>query len=91
QTTLEDYQSAAKKIRDIYIQAYAEAKVALPDESGVTQKVKELYQMHPSLAAIRFWRLLVTALIADFDDHLEGEVRTTGKLYDDVMSRLREE
>jgi hypothetical protein len=91
ETTLEDYQQAAKKIRAVYALAYPEAESALPDEEAVTQKVAELYRIHPSLAAIRFWRLLVTALITDFDDHLEGEPRATEKLYDDVMDRLRED
>jgi hypothetical protein len=91
ETSLEDYQKAARKIRSVYALAYPEAQNALPTEESVNQKVAELFRIHPSLAAVRFWRLLVTALIADFDDHLEGEPRTTDKLYDDVMDRLREE
>ncbi|KSV16598.1 hypothetical protein CY91_04680 [Dehalococcoides mccartyi] len=91
QTTLEEYQTAATKIRRIYIQAYPEAETVLPNDQNLALKVSELFQRHPSLAAIRFWRLLVTALIMDFDDHLEGETRSTEKLYDDVMNRLRED
>jgi hypothetical protein len=91
ETKLEDYQEAAKKIRGVYGLAYPEAESALPKEQVVTQKVAELFRMHPSLAAVRFWRLLVTALITDFDDHMEGEPRATQKLYDDVMDRLRED
>jgi hypothetical protein len=91
QTTLKEYQSAAIKIKDVYIQAYPEAETVLPDDDNLIIKVSELYQRHPALAAIRFWRLLVTALIMDFDDHLEGETRSTNKLYDDVMNRLRED
>jgi len=30
-------------------------------------------------------------MIADFDDHLEGEVRSSDKLYDDIMDKLRNE
>ena len=89
-TTLQDYQAAANKILDIYHQAFAEA-VTLPSPDDVARKVAELFRIHPSLAAVRFWRLLVTALITDFDDHLEGEPRSTEKLYDDVMDRLRED
>lgn len=90
-TKLEDHQQAAIKIRDVYADAYPGAAPALPDDEDVTQKVAELFRMHPSFAAVRFWRLLVTALIADFDDRMEGETRTTENLYDDVMDRLREE
>ncbi len=91
ETKLEDYQEAAKKILEIYAIAYPSAEAALPDETTAIQKVAELFRMHPSLAAVRFWRLLVTALIMDFDDHVEGEPRAVDKLYDDVMDRLREE
>lgn len=91
ETKLEDYQDAARKIRAVYAAAYSEAELALPSDSDVSGKVTELFRRHPSLAAVRFWRLLVTALITDFDDHMEGEVRDTEKLYDDVMDRLRED
>lgn len=91
ETKLEDYQEAANKIRAVYAMAYSEVEAALPSESTVADKVAELFRIHPSLAAVRFWRLLVTALISDFDDHMEGEPRETDKLYDDVMDRLRED
>ena len=91
ETKLEHYQEAAGKIREVYAIAYPEAESALPPESAVAEKVAELFRIHPSLAAVRFWRLLVTALITDFDDHMEGEPRDTEELYDDVMDRLRED
>ena len=91
ETTLDDYQAAAEKIREVYVLAFPEAEATLPAIGNVQEKVAELFRIHPSLAAVRFWRLLVTALITDFDDHLEGEARTTEKLYDDVMARLRED
>lgn len=90
-TRLEDYQEAARKIRAVYAVAYPESDSALPSESTVADKVAELFHLHPSLAAVRFWRLLVTAIISDFDDHMEGEPRKTEKLYDDVMDRIRED
>lgn len=91
ETTMADYQAAAKKIRDVYGIAFPEATATLPAEKEVQDTVAKLFGSHSSLAAIRFWRLLVTALITDFDDHMEGEVRSTEKLYDDVMARLKEE
>ncbi len=91
ETKVEDYQAAANKIRDVYACAFPESSSTIPDENYVEQKVIELFGIHPSLAAVRFWRLLVTALITDFDDHLEGEIRPTEKLYYDVMERLRED
>jgi hypothetical protein len=91
ETTLADYQAAAKKIRAIYATAFPEVQASLPTEEEVQETVAKLFRIHPSLAAIRFWRVLVSALITYLDDHLEGEVRETEKLYDDVMARLREE
>jgi hypothetical protein len=91
ETTLADYQAAATKIRAIYATAFPEATPLLPSDKALEAKVAELFRRHPSLAAIRFWRLLVTALITDFDDHMEGETRPTERLYDDVMARLKEE
>jgi hypothetical protein len=91
ETTLADYQAVAKKIHSIYATAFPEASARLPTEAAVQETVAELFRIHPSLAAIHFWRLLVSALITFFDDHLEGEVRKTETLYDDVMARLKEE
>lgn len=91
ETTLADYQAVANKIRSIYATAFPSAEASLPTEAAVQETVAKLFRIHPSLAAIRFWRVLVSAVITDLDDHLEGEVRDTNQLYDDVMARLKEE
>jgi hypothetical protein len=90
-TALADYQSAAKKIRGVYAIAYPEAAESLSSEDEIGKMVEELHAMHPSMAAIGFWRVLVTVLIARFDGQLEGEVRPTSELYVNVMNRLREQ
>lgn len=90
-TDLSDYQTAAKKILIIYATAYPEGARELPSEAKVENFVKELYDIHPTLSGVRFWRVLVTALITHFDDHLEGEIRSAETIYDDVMDHLREE
>lgn len=91
ETKLDNYQEAARKILKVYGVAYPDAKTSLPTEDAVSHRVAELFSMHSSLASVRFWRLLVSATITDFDDHAEGEPRATEKLYDDVMDRLRED
>lgn len=91
ETSLEEFQQAAGKICEIYTKAYPEATKDLPKPEEMSAMVSELSEIHPSLSAVRFWRLLVTALIQHFDDRLEGEVRSTEQLYDDVMDRLRED
>lgn len=90
-TTLDEYQEAAKKICGIYAKAFPEAATDLPTVADVAGRVADLYQLHPNLAAVRFWRVVVAAMITDFDDRLEGEYRETSKLYYDVMDRLRED
>lgn len=91
ETALPDYQNAAKKIRSVYAMSYPQAANSLPSDTDIDPWVATLFDMHPSLAAVRFWRLLVSALITHFDDILEGEVRPAQQLYDDVMDRLRED
>lgn len=90
-TELEDYQEVAKKIRALYLQAYDQAKDVLLDENNTVGFVNELYELHPSLSAVRFWRVLVAGLVKKFDDLMEGEDSPAPQLYDSVMDRLREE
>jgi len=90
-TNLADYQTAARKIRDIYKMAYSVGDTKLPTDDQLNTFVAELFRVHPSLSSVRFWRVLVSTVVTHLDDHLEGEVRSTEKLYDDVMDRLRED
>jgi hypothetical protein len=91
ETKLKEYQDASCKIRSVYIIAYPDAESALPDEIFVRQRTEDLYKKYPQTERMRFWRLLVAALVTDFGDHLDGETRTTDNLYDDIMDRLRDE
>ena len=90
-TDLFNYQSAANKIFNIYASAYPELASSLPTEVEVKTFVKELFDIHSIHSGVRFWRVLVTALITYFDDHLEGEIRAAKEIYVDVMDRVREE
>jgi hypothetical protein len=91
ETGLAEYQAAAKKIRGIYAAALPESASSLPSESDVESFIARLESNHPSLSPVRFWRVMVTGLIAHFDDHLYDEVRPADELYDDIMDRLRAE
>lgn len=90
-TQLEDYQAAAKKIANIYKVSFPEAANKMPDDASIDKFVSELNATHPSLSAVQFWRVMVTALITHFDDYMDGEIRSTSKVYGDVMNRLRED
>jgi len=91
ESKLENYQEAARKILGVYATAYPEAKGSLPSDDEVIKRVEDLLKEHPKHASVRFWRLLVSALIADLDDHADGNPRATERLYYDVMDRLRED
>jgi hypothetical protein len=84
------YQAAAQKIRKIYEEAYPEVIPLMPNEKDLMKMVADLQSLHPPAAAIRFWRVLVTAMISSFDDLLEGQSRPTENLYYDVMANLKE-
>ena len=88
---LEDYREAARKIRALYAQAYQPDGSQLPDEKETAKIVDHLYEQHPSLSAIRFWRVLVAGLVRVFDNSMEGVTYTVPQLYNDVMDRLRED
>jgi hypothetical protein len=88
---LPEYQSAASKVAALYRSAYCEGVAPeAADSDTLGNFVVELYRLHPALSAVRFWRVLVTALIRHFDDELEGEPQPVVELYRDVMKSLRE-
>jgi hypothetical protein len=87
---LDDYQEAAKKILAIYKIAYPDKKEELPSDDDISTKVMELLNKHPPLASIRFWRLLVTAIVEYLDNYSLEKPLETEKLYMNIMERLRE-
>lgn len=88
---LEDYQKVAIKIRTIYCAAFHDFQNKIADETMTVQFVKELFQKHPRLSAVKFWRVMVTALIRRYDSEMEGEEVPTEKVYADTMDRIRED
>ena len=90
-TQLPDHQNTANKIRHVYATAYPDAESELPSEEQIDEFVKEIDEIHPMFSAVGFWRVMISALIGRFDDYTEGEVRSPGQVYDDIMNRLRED
>jgi len=86
----EDYETAAIKIRSIYDQAYPEPELEYPSESDIRAFVQEMKKKQSELEGVRFWRIMVAALIAHLDDHLEGHVRSPQVVYEDTMILLRQ-
>jgi hypothetical protein len=87
---LAQYQEVGRKIRSVYGLAYPEVANRLPTDERIDAFVAELLEMHPSLAQVKFWRVLTAGTVRLLDDALEGEVLTTKETYRGVMEVLRE-
>ena len=62
-----------KKIRQIYITAYADAESHMPQLTALNEFVAELDQSHSSLSPVRFWRVFNhRKLFRKLDDAMEG-------------------
>lgn len=90
ETSLEDYQAAAAKIAGVYATAYGE-EAAIPGDEQLRVFVRDLYELHPQFSAVRFWRVMVTSLVHDLDNSLEGDSEPLSEVYGSVMDMLREE
>ncbi len=88
--SIDQYQEAARKIRAIYEIAYPEGKSSISSESDLDSYVEEIFKIHPALASVRFWRVLMTAVVRRLDNSMEGEEAQTAETYRDVMKELRE-
>ncbi|NLH74837.1 MAG: DUF2791 family P-loop domain-containing protein [Verrucomicrobia bacterium] len=87
---LAQYQEVGRKIRAIYASAYPGSEAQLPNVPDTELFVKQLFEGHPSLSQVRFWRVLTSGCVRHFDDAMEGEVKPASQTYKDVMEILRE-
>ena len=86
----EDYVSAARKIREIYLLADADAAARVMPEDALCRSIAELVAMHPEFSHISTWRVVVTATVQALDRGESGEGEQPAReAYDDVMARLR--
>lgn len=88
---VEVYQAVALKVWDIYKTAQPDYSESLPSREEIREFVAELYDEHPRLSPVRFWRIMMASLVARLDDCVEGEERTTEEIYEDRMRMMREE
>jgi hypothetical protein len=74
QTEMSHYQSAARKLRDLYVAAYGDQDedLGVPTGEALDAWVEALVDEHPQYAQISVWRVLMTALVRDFDDRAQG-------------------
>jgi hypothetical protein len=75
-TTLEHYQEAARRLRALYAEAYEDEAVDLPPAGDLDGWVAKLVAEHPTYSQVSLWRVLITALVRDFDDRIQGGAGT---------------
>ena len=88
---LEQYQEAANKIRMVYLKAYPGTEDEILEEGKLKACVSQLYEAHPRLSQVRFWRVLTATTVRLLDDSMDGEEISAADVYNDVMSDLRED
>lgn len=92
ETSLDNYLTAASKIREIYLRANPGAEGRLPTETELRQFVRELVEAHPEFSYVSTWRVVVEGAVKVMDASEGGEaLPTPQRLHDDIMDRLREQ
>lgn len=91
QPDLADYQTAARKIRSLFITAYPEDEQMISNAGSLNTFVEELWGTHTRFSAVGFWRVLVSGVIELFGREIEGdEVPPVAELHDEIIEQLKE-
>ena len=91
ETSLNQYQAAACKVREIYMVAEPESQDDILSEGYLKARVEELVRDNPEYSPVRTWRVVITGTVKLLDASAMGEeAPSSGDLYDDVMADLRE-
>ena len=91
ETSLDQYQAAACKVREIYMVAEPESQEHVLSEDCLRARVEELVRSNPEFSPVRTWRVVITGTVKLLDFSADGEdAPSAGELYDDVMADLRE-
>lgn len=90
QYELKDYQAAAQKILQLYIDAYPD-RDSLPTGERLAQWVEEYQKNHSKFVGVRFWRVLVSGVVFFLDSSGDEKEQTPGEVYDNILDRFREE
>lgn len=91
QPDLSDYQTAAHKIRNLYVAAYPEDEERVADHAYLDTFVESLHDAHPRFSPVGFWRVLVAGLIELFGRQAEGDtLPSIEELHDDIIDQLKD-
>ena len=91
ETSVDQYQAAACKVREIYTVAEPESKGDIFPENLLKVRVKELVDSNPEFSPVRTWRVVITGTVRLLDSSVNGDdAPSSSELYDDVIADLRE-
>lgn len=85
------FRDAAKQLRKLYLSVEPADEELLPQEDELDDFVDDIVAHHPSFSSISIWRMLVTAVIREFDNRIEGAASRTGvQAQADTMAEFRD-
>ena len=91
QTCLEHYQTAACRIREIFLAANPGVGSKFITEVALKKFVSEIVQAHPEFSHVSTWRVVITATVEALDASERGEgLGSAQEVHADIMDRLRE-
>lgn len=89
--TADDFRAAARRLRELYLQVEPEDGILLPSISDLDTFVDGLVAEHPKYSSISIWRMLVTAVIREFDNRIQGRAaRNAAQAHADTMAEFRD-
>lgn len=87
----DDFRNAARQLRRLYLSVEPEDDELLPAEDELDAFVDDIVNNHPKFSSISIWRMLVTAVIREFDNRIEGSAPRTGlQAQEDTMAEFRD-
>jgi hypothetical protein len=88
-TTVEDFQSAASRVREIYVAAYPDGADSVVSDDKLRSHMTAVVAEHPEFANVSAWRVVITATVDLLDHSLEGgELPTPPTHHASIMERL---
>lgn len=87
----EDFRRAANQLRELYLTMEPEDEELLPSRDELDRFVDEVVRNHPKYGSVSVWRMLVTAVIREFDNRIEGSAPRDGaQAHEDTMAEFRD-
>lgn len=89
ETTTQDFQDAASRIRSIYLSAYPDDTGTVVGDDALRAHIDGIVAEHPEFANVSAWRVVITAAVDLLDQSLEGdELPAAPAHHASIMERL---